>query len=111
MIVFSDRIIALEHYAITMRYHYLKGDTSSNERIQILNQFKNSPDFNVVFISKVGDNAIDLPEANVLIQISSHFGARRQEAQRLGRILRPKERSEGEYDAYFYSYVPHYRFC
>ena len=44
-----------------------------------------------VFLSKVGDNSIDIPEANVLIQISSHAGSRRQEAQRLGRILRAKK--------------------
>ena len=41
---------------------------------------------NVLLISKVGDTSIDLPEANVIIQISSHFGSRRQEAQRLGII-------------------------
>ena len=40
-----------------------------------------------LFILKVGDNSIDLPEANVIIQISSHYGSRRQEAQRLGRGL------------------------
>ena len=40
--------------------------------------------------AQIGDVAIDLPEATVLIQVSSHFGSRRQEAQRLGRILRPK---------------------
>ena len=39
---------------------------------------------------QVGDNSIDIPEANVIIQISSHVGSRRQEAQRLGRILRAK---------------------
>ena len=44
-----------------------------------------------MFLSKVGDNSIDIPEANVLIQISSHAGSRRQEAQRLGRILRAKK--------------------
>lgn len=44
-----------------------------------------------MFLSKVGDNSIDIPEANVLIQISSHGGSRRQEAQRLGRILRAKK--------------------
>lgn len=38
----------------------------------------------------MGDNSIDIPEANVIIQISSHAGSRRQEAQRLGRILRAK---------------------
>jgi len=62
-----------------------------------------------LFISKVGDNSIDLPEANVLIQISSHYGSRRQEAQRLGRILRPKSgsvtRAQDEFDAFFYSLV------
>jgi superfamily II DNA or RNA helicase len=46
---------------------------------------------NTLFLSKVGDNSIDIPEANVLIQISSHAGSRRQEAQRLGRILRAKK--------------------
>lgn len=46
-----------------------------------------------MFLSKVGDNSIDIPEANVLIQISSHAGSRRQEAQRLGRILRAKKAS------------------
>lgn len=40
--------------------------------------------------AQVGDNSIDIPEANVIIQISSHAGSRRQEAQRLGRILRAK---------------------
>lgn len=42
------------------------------------------------FSLQVGDNSIDIPEANVIIQISSHAGSRRQEAQRLGRILRAK---------------------
>lgn len=50
---------------------------------------------NTVFLSKVGDNSIDIPEANVLIQISSHAGSRRQEAQRLGRILRAKKAKPG----------------
>ena len=55
---------------------------------------------------QVGDNSIDLPEANVLIQISSHGGSRRQEAQRLGRILRAKKGSLAEeYNAFFYSLV------
>ena len=44
---------------------------------------------------QVADNSFDLPEANVLIQISSHGGSRRQEAQRLGRILRAKKGSQG----------------
>ncbi|TWW67878.1 TFIIH basal transcription factor complex helicase XPB subunit [Takifugu flavidus] len=54
----------------------------------------------------VGDTSFDLPEANVLIQISSHGGSRRQEAQRLGRVLRAKKGMVAEeYNAYFYSLV------
>jgi DNA excision repair protein ERCC-3 len=53
-------------------------------------------------VSKVGNFAIDLPDANVLVQISGTFGSRQEEAQRLGRILRPKENGS---QAYFYSLV------
>ena len=56
-------------------------------------------------MSKVGDTSLDLPNANVIIQISSHFGSRRQEAQRLGRILRPKKDSISEYNASFYTII------
>nr|KAF6450099.1 ERCC excision repair 3, TFIIH core complex helicase subunit [Molossus molossus] len=59
--------------------------------MQILQNFKHNPKINTIFISKVGDTSFDLPEANVLIQISSHGGSRRQEAQRLGRVLRAKK--------------------
>ena len=59
-----------------------------------------------IFVSKVADTSFDLPEANVLIQISSHGGSRRQEAQRLGRILRAKKGAVAElYNAYFYTLV------
>jgi DNA excision repair protein ERCC-3 len=88
------------------------GATSHVERTTILEAFKTSSDVNTVFLSKVGDNSIDIPEANVIIQISSHAGSRRQEAQRLGRILRAKgqlqDRMAGgkeEYNAFFYSLV------
>ncbi|MFO0849012.1 MAG: hypothetical protein U0871_10735 [Gemmataceae bacterium] len=53
-------------------------------------------------LSKVGNFAIDLPDANVLIQVSGTFGSRQEEAQRLGRVLRPK--SGGE-EAHFYTLV------
>jgi len=68
--------------------------------------FKYNPAFPTIFISKVGDNSFDMPDANVLIQIASHGGSRRQEAQRLGRILRAKKGSNpNEVNAYFYSLV------
>ena len=63
-----------------------------------------------MFLSKVGDNSLDIPEANVLLQISSHAGSRRQEAQRLGRILRAKKDARAgaalnEFNAFFYTLV------
>lgn len=61
-------------------------------------------------VLQVGDNSLDIPEANVLIQISSHAGSRRQEAQRLGRILRAKRGKPGSgeeevFNAFFYTLV------
>ncbi|KAG8055786.1 hypothetical protein GUJ93_ZPchr0001g29754 [Zizania palustris] len=112
IIVFADNLFALTQYAMILRKPMIYGSTSHVERTRILDQFKNSPDVNTIFLSKVGDNSIDIPEANVIIQISSHAGSRRQEAQRLGRILRAKgkhqDRMAGgkeEYNAFFYSLV------
>lgn len=105
-IVFSDNVFALKHYAKAMNKPYIYGPTLQNERIQILQNFKFNPKVNTIFVSKVADTSFDLPEANVLIQISSHGGSRRQEAQRLGRILRAKKGSFAEeYNAFFYTLV------
>lgn len=112
VIIFSDNILALKQYALTLKRPYICGSTPHNERKRVLDHFKHSNKVSTIFLSKVGDNAIDIPEANVIIQISSQFGSRRQEAQRLGRILRPKQRSpiagpaqEDEYNAFYYSLV------
>ncbi|KAK7861741.1 hypothetical protein R5R35_014373 [Gryllus longicercus] len=106
IIVFSDNVFALKHYAIKMNKPYIYGPTSQSERIQILQNFKFNPKVNTIFVSKVADTSFDLPEANVLIQISSHGGSRRQEAQRLGRILRAKKGAIAEeYNAFFYTLV------
>lgn len=105
-IVFSDNVFALKHYALKLNKPYIYGPTSQNERIQILQNFKFNPKVNTIFVSKVADTSFDLPEANVLIQISSHGGSRRQEAQRLGRILRAKKGAIAEeYNAFFYTLV------
>ncbi|XP_047026504.1 general transcription and DNA repair factor IIH helicase subunit XPB [Helicoverpa zea] len=105
-IVFSDNVFALRHYAVKMNKPYIYGPTSQSERIQILQNFKFNPKVNTIFVSKVADTSFDLPEANVLIQISSHGGSRRQEAQRLGRILRAKKGALAEeYNAFFYTLV------
>ena len=73
--------------------------------MQVLQKFQSDTNLNTIFLSKVGDTSIDLPEATCLIQISSHYGSRRQEAQRLGRILRAKKRFDQAFNAYFYSLV------
>lgn len=110
IIIFSDNLFALTEYAMKLRKPMIYGCTSHVERMKILKAFRTSSEVNTIFLSKVGDNSIDIPEANVIIQISSHAGSRRQEAQRLGRILRAKGGPRGgsgmeEYDAFFYSLV------
>ena len=105
-IVFSDNVYALKHYAQALHKPYIYGPTSQSERIQILQNFKYNTKVNTIFVSKVADTSFDLPEANVLIQISSHGGSRRQEAQRLGRILRAKKGAIAEeFNAFFYTLV------
>ena len=93
IIVFSDDIDVLVQFAIEIGRHYIYGKTPYKERIDILEKFKESTSkvYSTICLSKVGDNAIDLPNANVIVQINSFFASRRQEAQRLGRILRPKK--------------------
>ncbi|KAI9004151.1 P-loop containing nucleoside triphosphate hydrolase protein, partial [Gaertneriomyces semiglobifer] len=104
-IVFSDNVFALKHYATMLNKPYIYGGTSPVERLRILQQFQYNPTINTIFLSKVGDTSIDIPEATCLIQVSSHYGSRRQEAQRLGRILRAKRRTDDGINAYFYSLV------
>jgi DNA excision repair protein ERCC-3 len=105
ILVFIDSIEILTEFARILGYPFLYGKMKHHERERLLNFFQVLPKWNVLFVSKVGDVGIDLPDANVAIEVSSHFGSRRQEAQRLGRILRPKENKEGKYQSYFYSLV------
>ena len=105
IIVFSDNVFALQAYALKLKKPFIYGPTSQIERMRVLQQFRSNPNLNTVFLSKVGDTSIDLPEATCLIQISSHYGSRRQEAQRLGRILRAKKRNDEGFNAFFYSLV------
>jgi len=111
IIIFSDDVPALKFYceALSRGDHlkvpFIYGGTSQDERLKYLTAFKHSSISNVIGLSQVGDTALDIPEANVVIQVSSHFGARRQEAQRLGRILRPKPNPSGGYNAFFYTLV------
>lgn len=105
IIVFSDNVFALERYAVKLGKPYIFGGTSQEERLRVLKNFRLNEAVNTIFLSKVGDTSLDLPEATCLIQISSHYGSRRQEAQRLGRILRAKRRNDEGFNAFFYSLV------
>ncbi|KAI9726075.1 MAG: hypothetical protein M1828_002083 [Chrysothrix sp. TS-e1954] len=105
IIVFSDNVYTLKRYSLKLRKAYIYGGTPQNERLRILDNFQHNPDVNTIFLSKIGDTSLDLPEATCLIQISSHYGSRRQEAQRLGRILRAKRRNDEGFNAFFYSLV------
>ena len=79
----------------------ITGSTSQKKRDSLYEDFKEGK-ISALAVSKVANFAVDLPDASVAIQISGTFGSRQEEAQRLGRILRPKP---GENQAYFYSLV------
>lgn len=112
IIVFSDLVYSLKLYAEMLKKPLIYGETPERERQVILGTFRATDAVRTICISKVGDTSIDLPEANVIIQVSSHFGSRRQEAQRLGRILRPKSYTKQDgsnrnqpFNAFFYSLI------
>jgi DNA excision repair protein ERCC-3 len=75
----------------------ITGKTPNLEREKLYDQFR-SGEIRLLVVSKVANFSIDLPDANVAIQISGTFGSRQEEAQRLGRILRPKSTSATLYE-------------
>lgn len=79
----------------------ITGSTSQLKRDRLFEDFKTGK-MNVLAVSKVANFAVDLPDASVAIQVSGTFGSRQEEAQRLGRILRPKA---NENQAHFYTLV------
>jgi DNA excision repair protein ERCC-3 len=79
----------------------IKGSTKNKEREELFDKFRKG-ELRTLVVSKVANFSIDLPEASVAIQVSGTFGSRQEEAQRLGRILRPK--GDGR-QAHFYSVV------
>jgi DNA excision repair protein ERCC-3 len=92
----SDSVLIIGQYiqqltgiASRLNMPLITGKTANLERIKLYQEFREGR-LKQLIVSKVGNFAIDLPDANVLIQISGTFGSRQEEAQRLGRILRPK---------------------
>ena len=83
-------------------YPIITGTTSNKKRDELYDKFRSGEE-KVMIVSKVANFAVDLPDASVAIEISGSFGSRQEEAQRLGRILRPKAR-----DSHFYTIVTEY---
>jgi DNA excision repair protein ERCC-3 len=104
----TDRVLIIGQYLKQLRrlsdrfdLPLITGQTSNPERERLYDAFR-AGEIRRLVLSKVGNFAIDLPDANVMIQVSGTFGSRQEEAQRLGRILRPKGEEES---AHFYSLV------
>ena len=104
----SDRVLVIGQYldqlkvlSTLFKLPLITGQTNNVERDRLYASFR-SGEIPHLIVSKVGNFAIDLPDANVAIQISGTFGSRQEEAQRLGRVLRPK--ADGG-TATFYSLV------
>jgi DNA excision repair protein ERCC-3 len=99
ILVIGQFLDQLGRLAKELKAPLITGRTPNPERERIYADFKAGRS-RVFVVSKVANFAIDLPDASVAIQVSGSFGSRQEEAQRLGRILRPKARN-----SYFYSLV------
>lgn len=91
----------LDELGVALDAPVIQGSTKTKERELLFDQFRRG-ELPVLVVSKVANFSIDLPDASVAIQVSGTFGSRQEEAQRLGRILRPK--TDGR-QAHFYSVV------
>lgn len=89
VLVIGQYLEQLQHLATLFRLPLITGQTPNAERDRLYAAFRRG-ELPRLIVSKVGNFAIDLPDANVAIQVSGTFGSRQEEAQRLGRVLRPK---------------------
>ena len=101
LLIIGQYLKQLRHLRKRFDIPLITGQTSNPEREKLYGQFRKG-EIRQLILSKVGNFALDLPDANVLIQVSGTFGSRQEEAQRLGRILRPKTNGEV---AHFYTLV------
>lgn len=102
VIVIGQYLAQLEELAQHLQAPLITGRVPNPQREEIYGRFR-SGEIPVIVVSKVANFAIDLPDASVAVQVSGSFGSRQEEAQRLGRILRPKP--ERHRNATFYSLV------
>ena len=96
ILIIGQYISQLEEISKTLGYPLITGKTKHDQREKLYAEFK-AGRIRILVVSKVANFAIDLPDANVMIQISGSFGSRQEEAQRLGRILRPNNRLSSFY--------------
>jgi DNA excision repair protein ERCC-3 len=101
VLIIGQYLDQLKQLSDELQAPLLTGRVPTSQREKLYDQFRRG-EIKRLVVSKVANFAIDLPDANVAIQVSGTFGSRQEEAQRLGRILRPK--SDGGL-AYFYSIV------
>jgi len=102
ILIIGQYISQVSRYAAMLGVPLITGTTPDSKREELYDAFRRG-EIKVLVTSKVANFAIDLPDASVAIQISGTFGSRQEEAQRLGRILRPKEQN-----SFFYSLVSRY---
>jgi DNA excision repair protein ERCC-3 len=101
VLVIGQYIDQLDELSEVLSAPLIKGETPIKEREILFNKFR-SGEIKCLVVSKVANFSIDLPDATIAIQVSGAFGSRQEEAQRLGRILRPKSDGRG---AKFYSVI------
>lgn len=101
ILIIGQYISQLEYISKLLKIPLITGKTNNDKREEIYEKFKTN-EISCLIVSKVANFAVDLPDANILIQISGSYGSRQEEAQRLGRILRPKKKN-----SYFYTIVTH----
>ncbi len=101
VLVIGTYLEQIDGFARELGLPLLKGSTAQRERDEVYERFRRG-EIKRLVVSKIANFSVDLPDAAVAIQVSGMFGSRQEEAQRLGRILRPKP---GENQAHFYSIV------
>jgi DNA excision repair protein ERCC-3 len=101
ILIIGEYIDQLEEIAKLTQLPLITGKTKQSDRDRLYEEFRHKQ-IEGLILSRVGNFAVDLPDADVLIQVSGKYGSRQEEAQRLGRILRPKS---DRHPAQFYSLV------
>lgn len=90
ILIIGEYLSQLQAIADALKFNLINGKTVPERREELYNLFRQGRIQHLI-LSRVGNFALDLPDADVLIQVSGMFGSRQEEAQRLGRILRPKK--------------------